>query len=461
MMKISFFFCILFIVVALSEDGFGPHRFGRSQPPTNIHLYSYQEGYVVTWQTREETPKSILQLGRYPDSLNEQYEGDQITFQDGGSLKTNRTIHHATSNYIQQDTRYYYRVGDPDYGFSTVYSFRTKSLMPSKFAVFGDFGDVNAVSLGHLQNLTLQNEIDAVIHVGDFAYDLDTDQGLIGDEFLQSISTISANVPYYVAPGNHESAYNFTHFTNRFYGANYLGKYSGSDTNWWYSFDIVSSGANVHFISLSSEVYYYYDDYDLIPSIQRQYNWLINDLESFNAQYADWIIVYLHRPFYCSQLYEHDCSKDPETLRNGIPDPNNPSNLLYGLEPIYNKYGIDLSLEAHLHAYERFFPVTNNGEDYQVFPDTQPAIYQDPKYPVHIVSGSAGCQEGHDFFIPLLHKKFSAKRSDTFGFGELQVMNKTHLHWTQYIAEGDVNRNDELYIVKSSNNINNNKRSFK
>lgn len=41
-----------------------------------------------------------------------------------------------------------------------------------RFAVFGDMGNVNAQSLARLQEETLQGMYDAILHVGDFAYDM-------------------------------------------------------------------------------------------------------------------------------------------------------------------------------------------------------------------------------------------------------------------------------------------------
>ena len=54
--------------------------------------------------------------------------------------------------------------------------------------------------------------IDAVLHVGDFAYDLRDDNARFGDAFMNQIQPIAAYVPYMVCPGNHEDAYNFSNY---------------------------------------------------------------------------------------------------------------------------------------------------------------------------------------------------------------------------------------------------------
>lgn len=61
-------------------------------------------------------------------------------------------------------------------------------------------------SLVRLQNEVEREMYDAVIHVGDFAYDMDTLQALVGDAFMNQIQPIAGYVPYMVCPGNHEAA---------------------------------------------------------------------------------------------------------------------------------------------------------------------------------------------------------------------------------------------------------------
>ena len=45
---------------------------------------------------------------------------------------------------------------------------------------------------------------DAVLHVGDFSYDLDEDDGRVGDRFMRQIEPIAAHVPYMTTVGNLE-----------------------------------------------------------------------------------------------------------------------------------------------------------------------------------------------------------------------------------------------------------------
>lgn len=71
-------------------------------------------------------------------------------------------------------------------------------------AIFGDMGNENAQSLGPLQQETQNNVYDAIIHVGDFAYDMDSENAAVGDQYMRQIEPIAAYVPYMVCVGNHE-----------------------------------------------------------------------------------------------------------------------------------------------------------------------------------------------------------------------------------------------------------------
>jgi len=70
-----------------------------------------------------------------------------------------------------------YHVGS-SLGWSAVFSFKTppedlENWQPH-LAIYGDMGNVNAQSLARLQEETEAGMYDAILHVGDFAYDFHT-----------------------------------------------------------------------------------------------------------------------------------------------------------------------------------------------------------------------------------------------------------------------------------------------
>ena len=53
------------------------------------------------------------------------------------------------------------------------------------------------------------------MHIGDFCYDLYEDEGTKADKWMDMIQPVASSLPYQTIPGNHESAFNFTHYESR------------------------------------------------------------------------------------------------------------------------------------------------------------------------------------------------------------------------------------------------------
>ena len=113
--------------------------------------------------------------------------------------------------------------------------------------MFGDMGNENAVSLPLIQREVDAGHFDAVIHVGDMAYDMAELDGLRGDIFMEKIEPIASQVPYMTCPGNHEWHYNFTNYKARF------NMPFDQKNNMFFSYEI----GPVHFVSVSTEFYYF------------------------------------------------------------------------------------------------------------------------------------------------------------------------------------------------------------
>ena len=62
-----------------------------------------------------------------------------------------------------------------------------------------------------------------------------------------------------------------------------------------------------------------------------------------------------------------------------------PLCLIFSLEAVFYKYGVDFIVEGHEHSYERLYPVFNE--------TVTQTNYVNPKAPVHFISGQAGCNE--------------------------------------------------------------------
>ncbi|KAL9953568.1 hypothetical protein ACROYT_G041005 [Oculina patagonica] len=406
---------------------------GADPQPEQIHLSSTGDPteMMVTWVTLAPTNYSIVEYNKAGFSLTLQASGGVTKFTDGGSEHRVLYIHRVKLTGLVPDQSYEYHCGGYD-GWSALYSFKAlKSGVDwsPRMAVFGDMGSVNAKSIAYLQEETQQGKYDAFLHVGDFAYNMASDNALVGDDFMNQIQTIAAYVPYMTCPGNHEYAYNFSNYRNRF-------SMPGNSESIFYSWNI----GPAHIISFSTEVYFFYQ-YG-IEQIVQQYEWLERDLQEAaspeNRALRPWIITMAHRPMYCSNSDGDDCTKHESKVRTGIT-----SKHLFALEELFYKYGVDLTFWAHEHSYERLLPLYNR----QVCNGSREEPYTNPCAPVHLTTGSAGCSEDHDPF-PKDYPPWTAYRSEDYGYTRMTIHNKTHLYMEQVSVDLGGEVIDKVMIIK-------------
>ncbi|KAL8619772.1 hypothetical protein ACOMHN_025858 [Nucella lapillus] len=425
--------CVLLVVMAGGMGAYIP----VDPQPQQVHI-AYGDPtdpsqMWIVWSTVNATKNSIVRYYPLGSSKVKVAHGVSRMFTDGGVLRRSQFMHRVKLTSLTPGQKYEYVCGSEE-GWSNLFSFRVMrngSDWSPRLALFGDMGNKNARSLPRLQKETVAGMYDAVLHVGDFAYDLFYDNAKVGDEFMQQIEPIAANIPYMTCPGNHEGTYNFSNYRHRFVmPGDELGD------KMFYSFNI----GPVHIISLSTE-YYFYLQYGFEQPIE-QYRWLEQDLKEANrpenrAQ-RPWIITMGHRPMYCSNRDGDDCTKHESWVRTGFPFFHK-----LGLEPLWYNYGVDLALWAHEHSYERLWPVYNR----KVYNGSKAEPYTNPTAPVHIITGSAGCQEKHDYF----HNntaEWSAFRSVDYGYTRMTVHNNTHLYLEQVSDDKDGKVIDRMWLKK-------------
>ncbi|XP_017461273.1 PREDICTED: acid phosphatase type 7-like [Rhagoletis zephyria] len=173
-------------------------------------------------------------------------------------------------------------------------------------------------------------------------------------------------------------------------------------------------------ISINMEVYV--DTYNYLfknTTLQHdQETWLIDRLREANKPEArkkhPWIIVFGHQPLYCSSSRQDgSCTTDAEQTRDG-------------LEDIFYRWGVDIVIGAHIHNYEREYPMYKGKRAVQSYEDP----YRNPKGPVYIVSGAGGCPEKIDVqFFP--RPDWNAFADSQFGYGILEIVNRTTVVYQQ------------------------------
>jgi hypothetical protein len=153
----------------------------------------------------------------------------------------------------------------------------------------------------------------------------------------------------------------------------YLNHYGLSKQ--FYSFDI----KNVHVLTMATE--------EKFEAGSEQYNFVVTDLRS-SASNPDikWIVVSVHSPFYSSpNACEDSNCAGIEELRETY-------------HPLFDKYEVDLVLQAHVRNYQRSFPLEFNQESPSkpIVTSTNKGEYHNSNGIIFAIVGTGGGELKHD-----------------------------------------------------------------
>jgi hypothetical protein len=169
-----------------------------------------------------------------------------------------------------------------------------------------------------------------------------------------------------IAIGNHDNEHDGL-------ANSYLNHYGLSKQ--FYSFDI----KNVHVLTMATE--------DEFGAGSEQYNFVVNDLRTAaNNPDTKWIVVTMHHPVYSSpnECSLSDCQGDEELSE------------LY--HPLFDNYGVDIVLQAHVRNYQRSFPLEFNQESPSnpTVTSTSKGEYKNPGGAIFAIVGTGGGELKHD-----------------------------------------------------------------
>ncbi|KAI6189962.1 Purple acid phosphatase [Aphelenchoides bicaudatus] len=405
--------------------------------PEQVHIALAEDidAMTVQWVTIESTPNtSFVKYGKDPNALDRFKVANTTIFEYDGMI---RFMHSAVMTKLEPATTYCKLIQITEVGskeaLSRVFNFRTLPFgidVSYRVCVFGDLGVDNGVSLVYLQREAERHQFDLIIHVGDIAYDLHTNNGSVGDTFMRNMEPIISSIPYMVIAGNHEDdGKNFSHYKYRFQMPN-----CPFNDNQVYSFDL----GPVHFVGVSTEYHGFFNKYGQ-QQVFNQHKWLEEDLKNAHANRAQrpFIVVYQHRPFYCSNTNSFECGSFENTLiRTGFEE-------MPGLEQLFMQYGVDLGFFGHEHSYERFYPISDRTV-YNLTADP----YNNAAAPTYVITGSAGCHSPHASFNEQSPVPGSAMRSTDYGYSIMHVLNRTSLFIEQISVEAGVQQIDSFWLRK-------------
>jgi predicted phosphodiesterase len=217
------------------------------------------------------------------------------------------------------------------------------------FIAVGDWGCRSGTNLT-LNNILYKNP-ELILGLGDYSYEP------TADCWLDLIRPFESKLK--IAIGNHDDT--SSSLLNQY--MNHFGL-----SKQFYSFDY----QNVHFVVMSTEVPFGIGS--------EQYGFIQQDLSNTSSDPdIEWIIVYIHKPFYHGcQFFTKVCLITPD-LRE-----------IY--HPLFDTYDIDLVLYGHHHSYERTYPLRYNilNESSPIITDLNMNNYSNPNGSIFVTVGTGG-----------------------------------------------------------------------
>lgn len=354
---------------------------------------------------------------------------------------TNRVIDHIVKvSGLRPSKTYTYTISQNHQG-----SFHTKpkSGDPTSVRIWalGDFGydtpNQKAVAAS-VKNFMAAKPIDAWIWLGDNAYNTGKEEEYQKYVFDVYQADFFPNLALYPSPGNHD----------------YAGKHDPTKPPYFTIFSLPSGGQSGGIPSRSES--YYSVDYGSLHLISLdtelrdtagnqvmdgkgdQYEWLAKDLAANRLPFT---IVYFHKPPYSKGSHDSDTESDMKNMREKV-------------NPLFEKFKVDIVLAGHSHVYERTFPMRghlgiNDSFDavkHVVATEKSPNHYQVGKNGqgvIYIVNGSGGKLGGRQPGFPL---KSAVYTNTEVGGSMIIDVSKSKLDAKWLAADGQVR--DQFVIEK-------------
>jgi hypothetical protein len=297
-------------------------------------------------------------------------------------------------------------------------------LTNSQIIALGDVPDFSIAAVGDWgcnpnTAKTITEIVDSgtslVIGLGDNSYEL------TGDCWLNLIQPISKII--HTAFGNHDASPDLVN--------QYLKYFKLVRT--FYSFNF----KNIHFVAIDTNA--------PLDINSEQYKFVKNDLEKASSNKSiGWIIPFFHIPAYTTPSGERILSLFPtepfavtsyDLLRNTY-------------QPLFDKYRINIVLQAHAHNYQRSYPILFNqsSPSNPIITNKDSNSYHSPKGEIFLTVGTGG-RSLHQFLVN--KPTYVITEEDTkHGFLSLKFTNNgTSVRGTFYPNES-INAEDNFTIEK-------------
>ena len=366
-------------VPEVTESGFDLDTLGAAPTPDHVHVSwagPSDTTFAVNWRTDTDTKATQLLYGTSKADVEgaeaasetvKRVTGHHMLY--GGLLDgLNLTrVHEVHVCELMPSTSYFYKVGAPG-AWSSVYEVATATSVgatePFSFAVLGDSRNDAAV-WAQVMAVSAQGP-DFQFFTGDAvafgSNQLDWNSWFEATNGAYAVADALASTPFMVVNGNHENL--ALNYVAQFALPQQITEGELADGEEWYSFDY----GNAHFIALN-------DSPPAGGSPEAQITWLDADLAAVDRSKTPWIFVGHHRSMYsCGGSHGSNIE-----LRKQV-------------QPLMDKYEVDIVFSGHDHLYERTRPMRGlDGEEGKVASEQgakgEPV---DQSGTIYIVSGGAG-----------------------------------------------------------------------
>lgn len=266
---------------------------------------------VINWRA-EDGPEKV-----YYDNANYYLENNRLREKVAGHQEEKEVFRHASLTELKPGTNYVYRIGRSPEQYGLNY-FESPESNPEEFTFFV-YGDTRTCPVRH-RLVASEMSVDPlnpafIAHTGDL---VESPVSPNWADFFWAIEPFSKSIPLVPVLGNHEEN------DDSYYDGFALPSGGGDYGEQWYSFEY----GKVNFIVLDSNA-------NLIGlnSFLKEKNWLKKELKN---QTRPFTVVLFHHPIFSSEY---------------------PNGRDAGLEnswgSLFEKYGVDLVFNGHVHSYER------------------------------------------------------------------------------------------------------------
>jgi predicted phosphodiesterase len=287
--------------------------------------WATKDGMTIRW----ETSRPASTVVRYGEAVGWEGEGEdrvghlpQVAQADGMSK-----LHELRLDGLREDQAHYYRVETTDSLGRTltspILSFQTApdTDTPFAFAVISDTQGNPEVN-GKIARLAWDQRPSFVLHPGDLV-STGSDKNHWVHEFFESMRPLFERVAFFPVLGNHEQ-----------------------DAKYYYDYVSLPDPEHYYTFSYGNAQFFLIDSNREVGPGSEQHAWLEQQLAASNAE---WKIVCYHHPAYTSDENDYGDTWSGPSTRGDVRSRT--------LVPLFDRYGVDIVWNGHIHSYERTWPL--------------------------------------------------------------------------------------------------------